>query len=73
MLFRRLFELSAIFWTEANGGHWIKLLESVFLENDVTFQGSSDECDVARTFLAKSGIKMVQIPGMTIFLGVLFL
>ena len=62
-LFHRLFECSAIFWTEANGGQWLKLSEALFLEDDVTYRGSTDQCHAARTFLAKAGHKIVSVPG----------
>jgi sacsin len=61
--YKNLFHDSAIFWTEANGGEWISLSSSVFMEKDFEESSNLDEaCEAARHFLSKVGIKTVNIP-----------
>ena len=62
-LFRNLFKTSAIFWTEANGGEWIKLKEAIFMEEDMKGSKPNAARDAARSFLVHAGYKMVHIPG----------
>ncbi len=50
-----------IFWTEADGGKWIQLSQSLFLYEEVSFQHSDDLTSI-REFLVEIGIHVVHIP-----------
>lgn len=50
-----------IFWTRANGGNWIQLDNSYFLNEDVAFE-ESDTLENVRNFFVASGVSLVIIP-----------
>jgi hypothetical protein len=61
--YKNLFQDSAVFWTQANGGEWIPLSSSIFMEEDFEESSNVDEaCEAARHFLSKVNIKTVKIP-----------